>query len=144
MTIMTMILAIILTTVSLYYRQIINTLLIYHSDYIYSNGPKLRICFWKRSKSTRRLRFSVAQYFIIFFFWLIVTICRVYASKWLFRKFYEYFLDFLLNVGTRGLRISLQHGLEDVAAVLVIYANLPNLPCSPPSSPQIINTWRSF
>ena len=68
--------------------------------YIYSNGPKLRICFWKRNKSTRRLRFSVAQVF----FWLIVTICRVYASKWLFRKFYEYFLDFLVNVGTRGLR----------------------------------------
>ena len=33
-----------------------------------------------------------------------------------------------MNVGTRGLRISPQHGLEDVAAVLVIYANLPNLP----------------
>ena len=82
---------------------------------------------------------------------LIVTICRVYASKLFFRKFYEYFLFFLANVGTRGLRISSQHGLEDVAVVLVIYANL-NLPChpfpllpnGPPSSPQIINTWRSF
>ena len=86
------------------------------------------------------------------FFWLIVTICRAYASKWLFRNFYEYFLDFLLNEGTRGLRISLQHGLEDVAAVSVIYANLPNLPGNPfpllpngpPSSPEIINTRRSF
>ena len=41
-----------------------------------------------------------------FFLLLIYTICRVYASKWLFWKFYEYFLDFLANVGTRGLRIS--------------------------------------
>ena len=38
---------------------------------------------------------------------------------------------FLVNVGTRGLRISPQHGLEDLAVVLVIYANLPNLPCNP-------------
>ena len=74
-------------------------------------------------RSTRSARFGET------FFVLIFTICRVYASKWLFRYFYEYFWDFLVNVGTRGLRISPQHGLEDVAVVLVIYANLPNLPC---------------
>ena len=83
---------------------------------------------------------------------LYIQFAAYMHPKWLFRKFYKYFLDFLLNVGTRGLRISPQLVLEDVAAVLVIYANLPNLPCNPfpllpngpPSSPQIINTWRSF
>ena len=46
-----------------------------------------------------------------------------------FGTFTSTFWIFLVNVGARGLRISPQHGLEDVAVVLVIYANLPNLPC---------------
>jgi hypothetical protein len=51
--------------------------------------------------------FSVQHLFIVtdrnleYGFWKRNTICRVYASKWLFRYFYEYFLDFLANVGTR-------------------------------------------
>jgi hypothetical protein len=45
--------------------------------------------------------------------------------------FYEYFLDFLANVGTRALRISPKHGLEDVA-VFVFAVNFQNhARCSP-------------
>ena len=47
---------------------------------------------------------SVSPWRKFFLGGLIVIICRVYASKWFFRKFYGYFLFFLANVGTRGLR----------------------------------------
>ena len=70
--------------------------------YIYSNGPKVRICFWKRNKSTRRLRFSVAEGIFFLFFWLIVTICRVYATKWFFWNFTSTFLDDIKIVGIKG------------------------------------------
>lgn len=41
------------------------------------------------------------------------------------------FLDFLLNRGIRGFRISPQHGLENTDAILLIYTIFSNLPYNP-------------
>ena len=86
-------------------------------------------------------------------FFLIFTICRVCIYIYIcIDMAFSVLLRVLFfgecTVGTRRLRISPQHGLEDVAVVLVIYSNLPNLtynrfsllPNGPPSSLQILNT----
>ena len=59
-----------------------------------------------------------------------------------FSEILRILLNFLLNIGTKGLRISPEHGLENSTVVLIIYTNLPNLSCNsfpllpngPPSS----------
>ena len=81
-------------------------MVIFHS---YSNGPKVRICFWKRNKSTRRLRFSVAEGIFFSFFLAdrhnLPRICNEMA----FLNFTSTFLDDIKIVGikeeTRKLRI---------------------------------------
>ena len=69
----------------------------------------------------------VAQDFYFFFLANRHNLPRICIEM----AFYEYFLDFLANVGTRGLRISPQHGLEDVV-VFVFAVNFQNhARCSP-------------